>query len=188
MENGHTTLVGRLAGAFRNISRDKTADQIVDTFKKADYDIREEDPFDSKLDLKLSVRECSPNANRIRLMWMQMRQVIIASFPASLGIPDNHKVYFKNIDDIYITDAYHSLSIKRYRVTPELIAKVSSGEWDANENEKDRKRREAMAARGYYQAFQSVKESNKAILRGKMRECKQTQITRNSIGNCLILV
>lgn len=73
----------------------------------------------------------------------------------------------KNIDDIYVTDAYHSLSIERYRVTPELIAKVSSGEWDANENEKDREQRDAMAARGYYQAFQSVKESIKAILLGK---------------------
>ena len=167
LENGHTTLAGRLAGAFRNISRDKTADQIVDTFKKADYDIREDDPFESKLDLELSVRERSPYANRIRLMWVQMRQVIIASFPASPGIPDNHQVYLKNIDDIYITDAYHSLSIERYRVTPELIAKVSSGEWDANENEEDRKQRDAMAARGYYQAFQSVKESIKAILLGK---------------------
>ncbi|GLU52650.1 hypothetical protein Dfri01_21110 [Dyadobacter frigoris] len=167
LENGHTTLAGRLAGAFRNIGRDRTADQIVDTFKQADYDIREEDPFESKLDLKLSARERSPYANRIRLMWMQMRKAVIANFPASPGIPDDHEAFLKNIDDIYITDAYHSLSIERYRVTPELIAKVSSGEWDANENEEDRKQRDAMAARGYYQAFQSVKESIEAILKGK---------------------
>ncbi|MCF0038687.1 Fic family protein [Dyadobacter fanqingshengii] len=63
------------------------------------------------------------------------------------------------------TDAYHSISIERYRVTPELIAKVSSGEWNANE--KHRKQRDAMAARRYYQAFQSVTESIKAILRGE---------------------
>lgn len=64
-----------------------------------------------------------------------MRQSVIANFPASPGISDDHEAFLKNIDDIYITDAYHSLSIERYRVTPELIAKVSSGEWDANENE-----------------------------------------------------
>ncbi|WP_221389929.1 Fic family protein [Dyadobacter sp. NIV53] len=167
LENGHTTLAGRLAGAFRNIGRGRIADQILDTFKQADYDIREEDPFESKLDLKLSARERSPYANRIRLMWMQMRQSVIANFPASPGISDDHEAFLKNIDDIYITDAYHSLSIERYRVTPELIAKVSSGEWDASENKQDRIQRDAMAARGYYQAFQSVKESIEAILQGK---------------------
>ncbi|QQT26719.1 Fic family protein [Sphingobacterium spiritivorum] len=167
LEKGHTTLAGRLAGAFRNIDREKIADQIMDTFKQADYDIREEDPFESKLDLKLPVRERSPYANRIRLMWIQMREIVIKHFPPLPGIPADHDTFIKNIDDIYMTDAYHSLSIERYLVTPELIAKVSSGEWSVKENEEDRKQRDAMAARGYYQAFLSVKESIKAILLGK---------------------
>lgn len=47
-----------------------------------------------------------------------------------------------------------------------MIEKVSSGKWDTKENEEDRKQRDAMAARGYYQAFQSVKESINSILRG----------------------
>jgi len=166
LENGHTTLAGRLAGAFRNIQRDKIADQIMGTFKQADYDIREDDPFDTKLELKLSARERSPYANRIRLIWMQMRETVIANFPKAPGIHTDHESYMKDVDDIYVTDAYHSLSIERYRVTPELIQKVSSGEWDTKENEADRKQRDAMAARGYYQAFQSVKESIKAILGG----------------------
>lgn len=166
LENGHTTLAGRLAGAFRNIGRDAVADQLMDTFKQADYDIREEDPFESKLDLKLSARERSPYANRIRLMWTQMREAVIAHFPVSPGIPADHEAFMKNIDDIYVTDAYHSLSIERYRVTPELIAKVSSGEWNTKENEEDRKQRDAMAARGYYQAFSAVKDSIEAILEG----------------------
>lgn len=167
LENGHTHIAGRLAGAFRNIGREKIADQIIDTFKHADYDIREEDPFASKMHLKLPTRERSPYANRIRLMWTQMREVVIENFPPAPGIPSNHDLYLKNIDDIYVTDAYHSLSIERYRVTPELIANVSSGKWDAKENEEDRKERDAMAARGYYQAFLSIKESIAAVLSGK---------------------
>ncbi|VTP91463.1 Fic family protein [Sphingobacterium daejeonense] len=166
LENGHTTLAGRLAGAFRNINRERVADQIVDTFKQADYDIREEDPFESKIDLKLPARERSPYATRIRLMWEQMREVIILNFPASPGLPESKEAFLKEIDDIYVTDAYHSLSIERYRVTPEMIEKVSSGKWDTKESEEDRKQRDAMAARGYYQAFQSVKESIAAILDG----------------------
>ncbi|MEO6175343.1 MAG: Fic family protein [Flavobacterium circumlabens] len=166
LENGHTTLGGRLAGAFRNIHRDRIADQIIETFKAADYDIREEDPFSHQLDIKLSARERSPYANRIRLMWMQMREDVIKNFPKPPGLPKEPNSYLKEIDDIFITDAYHSLSIERYRVTPELIAKVSSGKWNAKENEEDRKQRDAMAARGYYQAFRQVKETIKLILQG----------------------
>src|SRR5690606_16911414 len=121
LENGHTTLAGRLAGAFRNIKRDRIANQIVETFKQADYDIREEDPFDTRLELKLSARERSPYSNRIRLIWLQMRGAVMANFPQAPGIRTDHDSYMKDVDDIYITDAYHSLSIERYRVTPELI-------------------------------------------------------------------
>lgn len=167
LENGHSTLAGRLAGAFRNIHQERIADQIIATFKQADYDIREEDPFDSQLNIKLSLRERSPYTNRIRLMWMEMRENVVAHFPKVPGLPKNHNAFLKDIDDIYITDAYHSLSIERYKVTPELIAKVSSGKWNAQENAEDRKQRDAMAARGYWQTFQVVKDTIKAILEGE---------------------
>lgn len=166
LEKGHSTIAGRLAGAFRNIGREKIADQIIDTIKQAGYDVREEDPFSDKLTLNLSGRERSPYINRIKLMWLQMRDKIIEDFPQSSGIPVNHDAYMKEVNDMYVTDAYHSLSIERYKVTPELIAKVSSGEWNSEENENDRKQRDAMAARGYYQAFQSVKETIRNILKG----------------------
>jgi hypothetical protein len=166
LENGHTTLAGRLAGAFRNIERNKIANQIVETFKQADYDIREEDPFEDKLIIKLPVRERSPYANRIRLMWIQMREAVIKNFPVAPGLPVDYDSYLKDIDGIYVTDAYHSLSIERYKVTPELIAKVSSGAWNIKENEEDRKQRDAMAARGYYQAFLEVKKTIEVILKG----------------------
>lgn len=166
LESGHTILAGRLAGAFRNIHREKIATQIMDTFKQADYDIREEDPFEHKLNIKLPARERSPYANRIRLMWMQMREAIIAGFPPPPGLPADQDQYIKGVDYIFVTDAYHSLSIERYRVTPELIEKVSSGKWNVKDNEEDRKQRDAMAARGYYLAFNEVKATIKAILKG----------------------
>lgn len=159
LENGHSKIGGRLAGAFRNIQRDRIADQIMDTMKQAGYDIREEDPFENKLAINLSARERSPFVNRIKLMWQQMREIIIKDFPAAPGISKNHEVYLKNMDEVYMTDAYHSLSIERYKVTPELIERVSSGQWDNDANEEDKKQKDAMAARGYYQAFQVVKET-----------------------------
>jgi hypothetical protein len=37
--------------------------------------------------------------------------------------------------------------------------KVRSGHWHPDENEEDRKHKDAMAAKGYWQAFQAVKAS-----------------------------
>jgi hypothetical protein len=71
------------------------------------------------------------------------------------------------VNNIYTTDAYHSLSIERYMVTPELIEKVRSGAWNHRENEADRKQRDAMAARGYWQAFQQVELSVRKVLGGQ---------------------
>ena len=166
LENGHSTLAGRLAGAFRNIGRERISDQIIETFKQADYDIREVDPFETNTEINIPSRERSPYAIRIRLLWQEMRKTVIQLFPPAPGISPDVKSYLQKVDDLYLTDAYHSLSIERYKVTPGLIARVSSGEWNAKSNEEDRKQRDAMAARGYYQAFNQVKESIEKILLG----------------------
>src|ERR687892_2485612 len=54
LEGGHSKIAGRLAGAFRNIGRDRIADDIVNTMRAAGYDVREEDPFATSIDLVLS--------------------------------------------------------------------------------------------------------------------------------------
>jgi Fic family protein len=95
-----------------------------------------------------------------------MREEVIKHFPKAPGLPKDHKKYMKLVEEIYVTDAYHSLSIERYRVTPELIERVRSGNWNIKNNEEDKKQRDAMAARGYWQATQKVRESIKKILEG----------------------
>jgi len=167
LDGGHSLKAGRIVGAFRNIGQVKVADTILKTMKAAGYDVREVDPFEEKTLISLSSRERSPYVNRIRLMWYEMRKTVIAVFPKSIGIPLDKSAYLKQIEEIYITDAYHSLSIEKYRVTPELIERVKSGVWNTKENEADKKQRDAMAARGYWQAFIAVKESVTRILDGE---------------------
>lgn len=167
LDGGHSTIAGRLAGAFRNIGRDRIADDIINAMKIAGYDIREIDPFIVKLPSILSTREVSPYVNRIKLMWQNMRQTVLDNFPKSSDLPINVDAYLKSVEDIYITDAYHSLSIEGYRVTPELIEKVKSGLWNPDGDNKDKEHKNAMAARGYWQAFQAVQESIKKILTGE---------------------
>jgi Fic family protein len=70
----------------------------------------------------------------------------------------------KCVNDAYVTDAYHSLSIEGYRVTRELIERVRSGTWNPEANEGDREQRNAMAARGYWQAYQAVQGSVRRVL------------------------
>lgn len=167
LEGGHSTIAGRLAGAFRNIGQDKIADDIMSTMKSVGYDVRENDPFEVKTRIPLSTRERSPYVNRIKLMWDDMRETVIKHFPAAPGLPNNVEAYLKQVDEIYVTDAYHSLSIERYQVTPELIERVRTGAWDLKANEADRKQRDAMAARGYWQATQAVRKSLEKILQGE---------------------
>jgi Fic/DOC family len=62
-------------------------------------------------------------------------------------------------------DAYHSLSIEGYRVSPALIERVPSGSWNPDANEQDREHRNALAARGYWLAFQAVQKSLRRVLR-----------------------
>ena len=167
LEGGRTTVASRLAGAFRNIGRDRIADDIVKTMQTADYDIREKDPFEDTVSLILPEHEQSTYVNRIRLMWQQMREPILKQFPDAPGRPFDIAAYLKAADDIYVTDAYNSLSIEGFRVSPELIERVRSGEWNPDENEDDREHRNALAARGYWQAYQAVRESVRKALEGE---------------------
>jgi hypothetical protein len=166
LAGGHTIIAGRLAGAFRNIGRDRIADDIVKTMTAAGYAVRENDPFTDRPNLVLRARETSPYVNRIRLLWLKMREPIIERFPKAPGTPRNIAAYLKRVNETYVTDAYHSLSIEGYRVTADLIERVRAGSWNPETNEGDREQRNAMAARGYWLAFQAVQQGIGQVLRG----------------------
>lgn len=164
LDGGHSTIAGRLAGAYRNLGQDKIADEILKTMKTAGYTIREFDPFEEPSPIDFGPRERSPYVNRIKLMWQKMREIVIEISPKAPGIPEDINTYMEKIDEIYVTDAYHSLSIEKYRVSPEMIERVRSGSWGPEKNEDDLKQKDAMAARGYWLAFNAVKISINRIL------------------------
>lgn len=167
LEGGHTVIAGRLAGAFRNIGRDRIADEIIKTMSAAGYDVRENDPFADKPSLVFAFREISPYVNRLRLLWQKMREPVIERFPKAPGLPRNIEAFMKRVNDAYVTDAYHSLSIEGYQVSRALIERVRSGTWNPETNEGDREQRNAMAARGYWQAYQAVQGSVRRVLQGE---------------------
>ncbi len=164
LEGGHSTIAGRLAGAFRNIGRVTIADNIVETMRAAGYTITEADPFRGIPQVALSLRETSPCVNRITMTWQKMREDVMANFPAPPKMQPDKAAYLQHVDDVYVLDAYNSLSIEGYRVSTELIERVRSGDWNADAIEADRHQRDALAARGYWQAFQRVKRSVDRVL------------------------
>ena len=162
-DKGASTRAGRLVGAFRNIGRDKTADNILRLMKRLGYDVREEDPFEDKVE-SIAPFPVSPYVARLSLMWSKMRKTVIDNFPSPSSRPIEIDQLIKQLDDKYTEDAYHSLSIEGYKVSDELIEKVKSGNW--NPKEEDREAHNALVARGYYQAFLAVKNTIAKIVKG----------------------
>lgn len=163
---GHSVVAGRLAGAFRNNGQIKVADDILKTMKAAGYDVRETNPFQSSAPFNFYLSDRLPQVNRLKLNWHEMSIVVSEVFPEAKTMPADIDRYLQMIEELYATDAYHSLSIERYRVTPELIERVSKGLWDLDSSERDRHQRDAMAARGYWEAFNEVRSSVKRVLEG----------------------
>ena len=161
---GRTVVAGRLAGAFRNIGRDREAEEIVSAMRSAGYDVRESDPFETRLEGFTFGRDRSPYAQRIRLMWDGWRADVTANFPPPSGQAPDPQAYLQDLDDLYQTDAYHSLSIEGYRVSLDLIERVRSGAWNPKTHDDDRQQADALAARGYWEAFQRVRASVEKVL------------------------
>ena len=166
LHGGQSVVAGRLAGAFRRLDRDDVADEILAAMRAAGYDVREADPFEAKQVFGAVDSGAAPIVGRLQAMWASMRGPVLKVFPAAPGLPDDQSAYLRFIDEIYQADAYHSLSIEGYRVTPELIERVRAGDWNPEDHHADRLSRDALAARGYWQAFQRVKASVSEIIAG----------------------
>lgn len=100
-------------------------------------------------------------------LWEGMRETVIEMFPKAPGLPKDGSAFLASMEDIYQHDAYNSLSIEGYQVTPELIEKVRFGQWNPDASLQDQAQVAALAARGYYETFQRVESNIGAILAGE---------------------
>ena len=166
LEGGHTVVAGRLAGAFSRIKREDVANEIINTMKAAGHNVRISDPFAPEQTFGTLQIGGSPIVGRLQGLWASLREPVIAAFPRAPGLPEDTKAYLQFVADSYQSDAYHSLSIEGYRVSPELIERVRSGTWNPDQDSADQKSRDALAARGYWQAFEKVKETVGRIIGG----------------------
>jgi hypothetical protein len=166
LNGGHSAKAGYLAGAFRQTGRAGLADEIMGAMKSAGYDVRERNPLEAGQ--TFGARPAvAPIVGRVEMLWESMRSAVVAGFPKAPGLPKDKGAYLRFVDEIYQSDAYHSLSIEGYSVTPEIIERVRQGNWDPEHDADDLKTRDALAARGYWQAFQLVKGAVERVIEGE---------------------
>jgi len=103
------------------------------------------------------------------LMWMAMRPVVLSVLDTSQIRSRQQDVdsILAMMDATYVKDSYNSLSIEGYKITEGLLERVRSGNWDPKNDEQDKDRKNALAARGYYQAYQLLRDSIASVFAGK---------------------
>ena len=166
LDGGHSAKAGQIAGAFRRIGRGELADEVLRTMRTAGYDVRETDPFAGQPTVAPLPVAGALIVGRMKAMWDSMRGAVMERFPKTPGLPRNPKAYLRLVGEMYKSDAYHSLSIEGYRVSAALIERVEHGDWDPAHQDGERESRDALAARGYWQAFQKVKETVSGVITG----------------------
>ncbi len=161
----HSVVAGRIAGGLRAVGRTDLATEVVATMRAAGYTVAETNPFTAPVE-PARQRPESPYCARIRAMWAHMRPQVLQAWttPTRDLIPINE--YLVEAEERYTADAYHSLSIEGYQVNVELIEKIRQGHWQPDVNERDQRDRNALAARGYFEAHQAVQGSVRTVMAG----------------------
>jgi hypothetical protein len=177
LDGSHSVVAGRLAGALRALGRTAQADNLVNTMKSADYVVIESSPFDLVPPALPGGRPESPYVQRLRVTWANMREVVIENLPTPSALPTDIGAALKDVEDRYVSDAYHSLSIEGYRVTPELIERVRAGHW--NPDGPDQGARDAMAAKGYFEAHTEVA----AYIKSELNNPSPTHDLRDALSS-----
>lgn len=168
LETQSLTTANRLSGAYHALGDGAKAKQIAEDMAAVGSVLKPANPFTTyepviKPDIKLT----SPYAGRVEALWRKMRPAILEVFSREPGLsrkPDNT---LKGIRELYSQDAYHSLSIEGYQVTEDLINRIAEGNWDPDHDERDRNQLNALAAKGYLEAFNSVAASVSKVLQGE---------------------
>ena len=150
IENKSKQKSGFIISALTETGRQDEAENMKRILKRFGVN-----PIISETETTNSAYTSERKLGKISIMWKKYREQIM-----NLDIPapaDN--ILITSIEEKYKDDAYHSLSIEGYRVSQELIDKVSRGKWDPKNNDEDMQMKNALVARGYFLAFCEVRNT-----------------------------
>ena len=154
---------GRVIGAYGALGM-RTESKKLHTIMGSVFDgIQIKNPFETApVEIAARKKEAA-SAYRLRITWEKSREAIKALCADKEPEFDFYSTpidqTLNTVSELYVHDAYHSLSIEGYAVTPELIEKVSHGDWSPETVGQDQDTKNALAARGYFDAFNLVKDA-----------------------------
>ena len=161
LERGPIDGVGRLVGGWRALGDGVAADSLGRAMEESGRSFVETNPF-ANPPPRLGRRPASPYAGRVAELWARMREGVSETWePPPPRVPADE--YLVELDGRAERDAWNSLSIEGYRVTPELIKAVREGRGVFD----DATQRDRLAASGYLRAQRSVRASVAAVLDGQ---------------------
>jgi hypothetical protein len=165
IEMGRESGAERVLGGLEALGMNGRADQVRGLIALTGWK-KGVNPFpDAKPLFPATILPRSPCADRVRLLWEQMRPVVLERFPSPPRPPLNHADFLVQAHNLYQYDAYHSLSIEGFQVTPDLIARIEAGS-DPNDPA-EREENNRLAAKGYSLAHASVLGSIGRIFEGQ---------------------
>jgi hypothetical protein len=156
---------GRLLGALSHLERTSDAEALRADCETAGHRVAVENPFERPAALAGFQIE-SPHAGRVEALWRKMKPAVLAARPAAPAPAPSLEAYLAQAKAVYVRDAYHSLSIEGYRVTPEIIERVARGDWNPTQGA-DRQQMDAMVARGYFDAHERVVSAIRETFEGR---------------------
>lgn len=153
----------RLLAAYKHLGVEGMAHAIETILSDSGIRLSEDNPFESISYAITPSRIPSPYYARVITLWNMLREQVISLFPEPVIV--EHQ--YPKIDELYVQDAYNSLSIEGYVVDEALIEQVQRGSWDPENYVDDQNKRNVLAARGYYEAHLEVKKTLNSIKKGK---------------------
>ncbi len=167
LQGSNIAAANRIIGAYQFLDQLPHARRLQTDLSAGGYQLAPVNPFIIKQPFLDEARIRSPYAARITMLWKQMREIVLEIFPNEPGLPGTSKKYFAQLEKIYVNDAYNSLSIEGYEVSEKLISQIVSGKWSPDNLADDQQQVNAMAAKGYWEAFNAVKRSIDRIFKQK---------------------
>ncbi|MBC7533159.1 MAG: Fic family protein [Oligoflexus sp.] len=174
VEDSSQTTAGRITACLKLIGRQREAGIIEKAIAAAGLQLKSEGDVETNFASRDLPRPSIIGA-RVASMWRGYSKEMAEAEELGEDLHVGSKKLFYDrpfseieakINESYESDAYNSLSIEGYQVTEELIAKIKSGELDLTDPTTGQKDKNALAARGYFEAFQLVLETIRKIHQG----------------------
>lgn len=158
-----TTAASRIHGALIFLKRDEEAEILKSLYDSTfGISLNSTNPFNQDAIRFLSSNKPkSITSLKLEAMWNNYRDIVYNIGQEIQRVNFDSMQIESMLENVKQEDMYHSLSIEGYKITDELIKKVVKGNWNPQFDNEDKKTKDALAAKGYVDTFNEIKNDLK---------------------------